>query len=673
MKERGSLLLQRFFLIIWRMRYLCLFICTLLIAADLFGRAGGGGGYGGGSGGGGGGGGGSGGGGGDGIGFVIYLLIRLLIILCIEYPLVGIPLTLIVIGVAIYLFKTGALKTNHHRQGRTIRRAGKLQKRSIQDDAIAQLKQRDPGFDEAALMGRIKKAFHAIQKAWCDQNLKTVQAFISDGIYERFSLQFEEQRDSGYKDHMENINIRECSLAQLTSDKMFDTITVKITASAVDYRVSPEGEYLSGSRVPETFTEYWSFLRRPSAKTIEGGGLIEGACPNCGAPLKLNERAQCRACDSLVKSGEYDWVLTEITQACEWSVKEHKEIPGVSKISETDSGFSIQHIEDKASVIFWRHIESLRRGTVDPIRKMATDNFGKSVSKKLAPKQDGTRIIPGNCAVGSVETDGIFLDDDLDRAIVCIHWSSMNCLKEKDGDLKRLSGSSIKVHYYILRRKHGVSSDLKHAVSSSHCSNCGASAQASDANACEYCGTVMNTGSHDWVLEQIGTVYDQKIKDLRARLSAPAIDQMLEELKSEIRGCPRGGVEMAAWMIHVMLADQDIDQKEEKLIVNYADKNEIPMPKIEEMITAARENTLKVSKPDTEDEALTWIREMVRMAMANGFIDKRERKVIMLLGRKIGIPKYDLKLLVNKIRKELYQESRETIRALKEKRLHTNN
>jgi len=655
MRKRISPLLQICWSAVWRMRHVFLFAGIIVCAGSLFGRAGGGGSYGGGGNGGG-------GGGGDGIGIIVYMLIRL----CIHHPVIGIPITIIVIGVVIYLGKTGALKANRHHQGRTIRRAHTMQKKSMQDAAVSLLKQRDPAFDQTALMERIKKAFHAIQKAWCSQNLDSVQAFISDGIYERFFLQFEEQKENGYLNHMENINIHGCSLVQLSSDKVFDTLTVKITASAVDYRVTSEGTYISGSRLPETFAEYWSFLRRPGAKTIEGGGLIEQTCPNCGAPLKLNERSKCSACDSLVKSGEYDWVLTEITQACEWAVREHKEIPGVSEISETDSGFSIQHLEDKASVIFWRYMDSLRKGTVDPVRKMATDAFCTSLADRIVPTEDGTRIIPGNCAVGSVETQGILLDDDLDRAILCIHWSSMNFLREKDGSLKRRSNSRIKVHYYILCRKHGLSGDLKHVVSSSHCPNCGAPEQASDANACEYCGTVLNTGSHDWVLEQIGTVHDRKIKDLRSKLISPAVQEIREELEHEVGVQPRGGLEMAAWMIHVMLADQEIDRKEEKLIVEYADKNLIPQQKIEEMITAARENTLEVSEPNNRGEALAWIRGMVRMAMANGFIDSGETKAIMLLGDKMGMLKYDIKALINRTRKELYQESRNALRASKQ-------
>ena len=42
------------------------------------------------------------------------------------------------------------------------------------------------------------------------------------------------------------------------------------------------------------------------------------ACPKCGAPLAGGEMLKCRYCGALVCSGEYDWVLGEITQLEEW-------------------------------------------------------------------------------------------------------------------------------------------------------------------------------------------------------------------------------------------------------------------------------------------------------------------------------------------------------------------
>src|SRR5215831_18816046 len=67
-----------------------------LTASEVLARVGGGQSYGGG--------GGHGGGGGGGGGALVYLLVRFLIWLTIEHPVIGIPVDIIVIGIAVYWF-----------------------------------------------------------------------------------------------------------------------------------------------------------------------------------------------------------------------------------------------------------------------------------------------------------------------------------------------------------------------------------------------------------------------------------------------------------------------------------------------------------------------------------------------------------------------------------------
>ena len=37
-------------------------------------------------------------------------------------------------------------------------------------------------------------------------------------------------------------------------------------------------------------------------------------CPNCGAPLKVNNAGVCEFCGGKITSGEFDWVLSRIEQ-----------------------------------------------------------------------------------------------------------------------------------------------------------------------------------------------------------------------------------------------------------------------------------------------------------------------------------------------------------------------
>ena len=66
------------------------------------------------------------------------------------------------------------------------------------------------------------------------------------------------------------------------------------------------------------FVEFWSFLRR---RGIAGKDIYHSDnCPSCGAPQKpMLDIGKCEYCNTLLNSGEYDWVLSEITQSDDYT------------------------------------------------------------------------------------------------------------------------------------------------------------------------------------------------------------------------------------------------------------------------------------------------------------------------------------------------------------------
>lgn len=62
---------------------------------------------------------------------------------------------------------------------------------------------------------------------------------------------------------------------------------------------------------------------------------------------------------------------------------------------------------------------------------------------------------------------------------------------------------------YIMtfNRKHGVKTEAGRSnKSTTNCPNCGAPTEITSAGQCEYCGSVITTGEHDWVLSDIRTI-----------------------------------------------------------------------------------------------------------------------------------------------------------------------
>lgn len=639
-------------------------LVVCLLPLDVFARAGGGGGYSGGGGGGFGGGGGGFGGGGSGGGSGGGDLIVLLVWLCRDHPLIGIPLLIALIA----LFVFGGKRANDGRRGSVIRRGNMAMSELQRRQAVDGLRSDDPAFDEQKFYDRVSQAFVQIQDAWSQQDLTGVRAFVSDGIYERFSLQFMEQRDFGYRPSVSDVVIHKMLLAQVNRDEFFDQVTVRINASCIAYRVSLDtGKYVSGNRNSETFVEYWTFLRRRGVQTKDQPGLIEGSCPNCGTEIELNQSAKCESCDSLLRSGQYDWVMCEITQECEWFGGTSDEVSGAARYrSKSDPGFNVQHLEDRASVVFWRKVMADRLGQIAPLAKMASPEFCEQYETRFKASQ-GERRYTGDCAVGSVDARGVFRGDGRDTALVEIRWSGSQFTTQPHGPPKRSGQSTAAKHLFVFARNSGVQSDVGHTICSSHCPGCGAPESTITSHACEFCGEVLNDGSHDWVLVDILTMYSPAAQELlgqaRAQTAAPveATAIPLAESIADDQETPHG-TDLLVWAVKTALADNQLDARERAVLEQVARNRHVPRQHLEMLIEAAEQGQLDAPEPVNPEQARRWLTAMVDVSLSDGVVHRDEYKLLCQAGGRLGMSDYDVKHLLRQRRTHLYQSARQRLR-----------
>ena len=499
----------------WTAVAAAMFVALLLLRpAVAHARAGGGGGFHGGSGGSHGSGGGHGGGGGGGGGDAIELLFDLLrlVLFCFQHPAFGVPFAVVVAVVVVYFWRSAQTPATPS-----------LPPAVTDGRAVDRLRAHDPAFDPDAFAQRVTAGFLKLQDAWCRQDLSAVRPFISDGVHERFSIQFAEQKAAGYHDQMDAVAVDSATVADAASDAVYDTVAVRVRARARDFRASrTDGSWVSGSRAVEPFAEVWSFLRRRGTATVAGKpGLLEGNCPNCGAPIQVNESTNCASCGALLRSGEYDWVLAEITQESEWQPGAQSAVPGLDRLRERDADLNVQAIEDRTSVVFWRRAEADRVGKVDPIRKAATDDMCKQVAQQLRPGPDGHRSYTGECAVGSVDTVGFIPAADpagLDRAVVDVYWTGRRFTTGNDGAPPRPGPESTVHTLLVLGRRADAVTEVAKGISSAHCPQCGAPESGGVGGSCDFCGAVLNDGSHGWVLVDLLPADSPAAATLRAEL-----------------------------------------------------------------------------------------------------------------------------------------------------------
>ncbi|GAB4150656.1 MAG: hypothetical protein Tsb009_25620 [Planctomycetaceae bacterium] len=642
----------------WACCFGLMFTFLILIGEDAFGRAGGGGSYGGGSSGGGGGGfggGGSSGGGGSGGGEIIWLLIQL----CIHRPYIGIPVTIGLIGLMGY----GGWFARQGHITRTIRRGRRAQDIEHKTVALNQIRYRDPAFNEQQFLDRMSSAFRKIQDAWSNQNMTPARAFISDGVNQRFSLQLEMQKAEKIRNVMEDVQVTHAEIVAADSTSQFETLHVEFRAVAVDYTVNARGKMIEGSKQAESFTEYWSFHRRPGAKTLSRPGAVEGNCPNCGAPLQIVDRARCESCQSTVNSGEHDWVLAEITQAREWHVPEmDAQIPGLIAFQQRDSEFSTQHIEDRVSVMFYRQIAADFFQDIGYARPVLSDAFAKKLKQKLESRGEKRRFYK-DAAVGKVELMEIEPADSQngerkwDRLRVMIRWSGTFLEQSPGKRPQEIRPKTIHTQVYVLVRQQGVQSLADQTFSSAGCSQCGAPIAVSEEPNCQYCGNPLTTGRHDWILEAIEP-YTPKMAYGDFFGERPSRESFTSS------GYANGVVRNPDWELSLavlcgmMHTDGHLDPKERAELMRIGKHRGLSEPQIEAVINTAAHGKVDIPTPKDVIEGRRYLEQLIRASLADGKVTGTEMRFLNRFAKRMEMMPADVKMMIARERRREYQAAK---------------
>ena len=582
----------------------------------------------------------------------LFLLIWFLF----RYPQLSVPLVLVfgVLWVLRNRSSRGTLLTGDRSMSRTISRSLQTQENARMSAAAGRIRERDAAFDEPQFLARASAAFLKIQEAWSRQDMAPARAFISDGVMERFSIQIGMQKTDGIRNDLSAVRVIDAAIVEVESDRHFDTLHVRLRASAVDTEVSlADGRRVGGSGQSEPFTEIWSFLRKPGALTLQKPGLIEGFCPSCGAPLAIADAAQCGSCKSWVNSGEYDWVLSEITQESEWAVRgSGAAVPGFSALAAQDTTLNTQFLEDRASVAFWRWQLALAQGTSKALLPVATEDFCRSWEADPASRLYRFR----NAAVGAVEVRAFEPGEPMNLAHVAVKWSG-DQYQAVQGQEQSL-GQQLRQHVIILGRNSGVHTDEKAGLSSCRCPSCGAPPSSREDARCGYCGTAFNDGSRQWVVTQIVPIAAWRRPAALAPAAIPATAAAMAPAELGL-GWVQGlsTTEVLAVLVSAMMADGNIDPAEQKYLDRYARNNHVAPEVVSGLIEAARQGHLEIPAPRTPQEARACLDGLIQMSLADGKVDPAELKLILAYAAQAGIDRDKVVQRIKEMRLSLYRQA----------------
>ncbi len=511
-----------------------------------------------------------------------------------------------------------------------------LQNAAKMSQALTSIKKRDQHFAPDSFIKRIEKIFWKVQDAWYNQKIDTIQHLISDALFEQFKRQVDEQIESGIRFKHSNMTIYEARIAQVNCDNSFDVIHVFVRASSADSMFDlTTGETLAQNEENRRFSEYWTFIRRPSAKTLQKPGLLEGVCPNCGTPIEIGQATVCGSCGSFIRSGFYDWVLAHITQACEWEYTEPSMISDWHVMKNNDPDFNIQQIEDRSGVIFWMLRLAERQRSVDPVRRFATEAYCDFYQGIQAETSGIGSMFMESVALGSIILKGFKFNPHWNKLYVLVVWSGVPVARNVNGkvvDGRRVS--KVVREVLVLGRRSGVKTNMQNTLSSAHCPNCGGPLVSAFAINCNYCNTILNEGSISWILERVVAESDPEYQNMLASKKTEKVEEEDDSIRS--------ARDVITIMAHLLLADGKTEVQELNLLEKIAETYGMKESDLNSIIWGLKQGEVYIPAPANNKEAWNLLMSATRMALADDILSPTEERELEILAQHLGYSKADV-------------------------------
>ena len=490
---------------------LCLAFVALP-ALDALARAGGGQSYsGGGSGGSSGG-----GGGGDGIGALIHLLVWL----CIEFPIIGIPLTIGVVVMAGVAYARSSSGGNAAWSAGTGPGGGGAPEgirgsSAAQQGRAAQLRNRfrqlragDPAFSRALFEDFAYFLYAELQRARAHDN-PALAAYATPEVLGAL-------RDRTLAD------VRGIIVGAMQVQGIHGiggprvAIDVRVESNVVEVSAEEPGRERRFYRVDRLRLMRDAGARsRPAARTQ----VLD--CPNCGAPFDALRGTTCTYCNQQVGGGHFDWQVTIFTSdrrelrgplLTEDVPEAGTDLPTLrapdaqqnfAALIERDPALSWEAFADRVREVFahlqagWSERDEAR------IRPYITDNLFQSMVYWLdLYRAQRCRNLNEDSRILKMVLADVSSDETYDAVTVRVYATGLDYTLSDDG--KVLCGSRTRPRdyseYWTLIRGRACQGKPK---GSGKCPNCGGPLKISMTGTCDYCQAKVTSGDFDWVLSRI--------------------------------------------------------------------------------------------------------------------------------------------------------------------------
>ena len=491
------------------LRGIALMPVCFVLSGEAIARVGGGQGYGGGGN----------GGDGDGAGAIIWLifeLIRLLVYLTIEYPIIGIPLDIIVIAGLIWFFVLRRSKSpttfTTATSGLTPGTAS-FQRHSNPAKAFDQLRKFDPNFSEIVFTDfcytLYARAHHA--RGAGANAINQLSPYLSERA--RKSLL---QLNSGGQPEVRGIIIGSMNVAEVRG---LESPLVKISLVF-------EANYTEVTKADNEMTYYvrerWQLERNRDVLSPTPEQATALHCPRCGAALQQDTTGACAFCGTRIERGEFQWFVTNIipldreargpllTSDVQEAGTDFPSVvqPGFENLrvafEQNNPNFSWGLFQTRARLIFDELQAAWSSLNWDRARPHETDNLFQMHQYWIdAYRRQHLRNNVDQCTVTAMQPVKIIEDAFYNAITLRIGAQGYDYTVDPNGKIVAGSKSNLRrwtEYWTFIRNRKAKPIETRIDL---NCPNCAAPLKVNHAGVCQFCGGKITSGEFDWVLSKI--------------------------------------------------------------------------------------------------------------------------------------------------------------------------
>lgn len=486
-------------------------LMLLMTAAEAFARVGGGQSYGGGGG----------GDGGDGAAgaviWIIFQLFRVLLYLTIEYPLIGIPLDIIVIAGVVYFFR----RRGQRKQPLIFSTAAGMSPATdnsfeSQPDDLARrfehLRKFDPNFSEIIFTDFCYALYAKAQEARGRgaELLNLLSPYLSHSARDALL-----QRNPAGLKEVKGVIVGSMVVSDVRGLET-PTVQISVLFEANYTEVTPEGETAFYVR------ERWELERKRDVLSLEPEQATALHCPRCGAPLQKDNTGACAFCSTRIESGEFQWYVQRIVLLGreERGPLLTSDVPEVgtnypsviqpgfehlrAEFEKNHPEFSWREFQARAGLIFTELQSAWSTLDWERARPHETDNIFQMHQYWIdAYRRQGLRNVVDQLTIKAMQP--VKIKEDAFYNSITLRIGAQGCDYTIDGGGRVLTGSKDRLRYWseywtFIRNRRAKPQAARVDL---NCPNCGAPLKVNVSGICAFCGGKITSGEFDWVLSRI--------------------------------------------------------------------------------------------------------------------------------------------------------------------------